>query len=675
MSGANAKVQSLGGFVWSIAEILRGDFKQSEYGKVILPFIVLRRLDCILEASKADVLDAAKGLPDGVDDETRDMILFGAAGSNIKVYNLSAFTFKSLKAQDPGQLHANLIDYITKFSGNVRDIFLDKFLFTDQLKRLNEGGILWQVFDRFTQIDLHPDRVSNIEMGYLFEDLIRRFSEISNETAGEHFTPREVIRLIVELLIANDDTKLTGKGIIRQVYDPACGTGGMLALTEEALKDFNPSIRVELFGQELNGESFGICKSDMLVTGHDPEQIAFGNTLTNDAHKGKSFHYMLSNPPYGVDWKKYQDPIKEEAETLGFDGRFGAGLPRISDGQLLFLQHMIAKMRDDETGSRIGIVMNGSPLFTGGASSGESEIRRWMLEHDLVEAIVALPTDLFYNTGIQTYVWLLTNRKPKARRGKVQLIDASGERFWKSMRKSLGSKRREIPDEARKEIVRIYAEMLNGNGEYGEFSKIFDTTDFGYREIRVERPLRLHFQVTAERIERLKVEKAFGKLDTGEQADILDGLSSHLPSTLFTNRDAFDKALTKALKGAGLKIAAPVRKAILSALSERDEEADICTDKDGKPEPDTDLRDHELVPLKEDWRDYVAREVKPFVPDAWVDESYRDARDGEVGRVGYEINFNRYFYRYVPPRPLEEIDAELKALEAEIAGLLKEVAA
>ena len=355
------------------------------------------------------------------------MILFAAAGENIKVYNLSAFTFESLKAQDPGQLHDNLIDYITKFSGNVRDIFLDKFLFTEQLKRLNEGGILWQVFDRFTQIDLHPERVGNIEMGYLFEDLIRRFSEISNETAGEHFTPREVIRLIVELLIANDDTKLTGKGIIRQVYDPACGTGGMLALTEQALKEFNPSIRVELFGQELNGESFGICKSDMLVTGHDPEQIAFGNTLTNDAHRGKSFHYMLSNPPYGVDWKKYQDPIREEAQTLGTEGRFGAGLPRISDGQLLFLQHMISKMRDDETGSRIGIVMNGSPLFTGGANSGESEIRRWMLENDWVEAIVALPTDLFYNTGIQTYVWLLTNRKPAARRGKVQLIDASGE--------------------------------------------------------------------------------------------------------------------------------------------------------------------------------------------------------------------------------------------------------
>lgn len=675
MSGASAKVQGLGGFVWSIAEILRGDFKQSEYGKVILPFIVLRRLDCILDASKQDVLEAAKGLPEGVDDATKDMILFGAAGSNIKVYNLSAFTFKSLKAQEPGQLHANLINYITKFSGNVRDIFLDKFLFTDQLKRLNDGGILWQVFDRFTQIDLHPDRVSNIEMGYLFEDLIRRFSEISNETAGEHFTPREVIRLIVELLIANDDTKLTGKGIIRQVYDPACGTGGMLALTEEALKDFNPSIRVELFGQELNGESFGICKSDMLVTGHDPEQIAFGNTLTNDAHKSKSFHYILSNPPYGVDWKKYQNPIREEAETLGMDGRFGAGLPRISDGQLLFLQHMISKMRDDETGSRIGVVTNGSPLFTGGAGSGESEIRRWMLENDWVEAIVALPTELFYNTGIQTYVWLLTNRKPKARRGIVQLIDASSERFWKPMRKSLGSKRREITEEAREEIVRIYAEMLNGGGDYGKFSKIVHSTDFGYREIRIERPLRLNFQATPERIERLKAEKAFLKLDPEEQADILDTLGSYLPSTLFTSGDLFEKILTKALKGAGLKVSASVRKATLSALSERDEEADVCTDKDGSLEPDTELRDHELVPLKEDWCDYVAREVKPFVPDAWVDESHRDAGDGEVGRVGYEINFNRYFYRYVPPRPLQEIDAELKTLEAEITGLLKEVAA
>ena len=667
-------IQNLDSFVWSIAEILRGDFKQSEYGKVILPFVVLRRLDCILEDSKEAVLEAEKSLPGGVDEPTRDMILFGAVGGNVKVYNLSRFTFSKLKGQDPGQLHQNLVDYITKFSPNVRDIFLDKFLFTDQLKRLKDGGILWNVFERFTEIDLHPDNVSNIEMGYLFEELIRRFSEISNETAGEHFTPREVIRLIVDLLIANDDAKLTGRGIIRQVYDPACGTGGMLALTEEALKEFNSSIRVELFGQELNGESFGICKSDMLVTGHDPEQIAFGNTLTQDAHVGKKFHYMLSNPPYGVDWKKYQGPIKAEAETQGFDGRFGAGTPSISDGQLLFLQHMIAKMRDDETGSRIGIVMNGSPLFTGGAGSGPSEIRRWMLENDWVEAIVALPTDLFYNTGIQTYVWLLTNRKPAARKGKVQLIDASGERFWKSMRKSLGSKRREIPDEARHEIARIYAGFLNGESGASEVSKIFDTADFGYREIRVERPLRLNFQASEERIARLADEKAFQKLDEGDREEI-EVVLLGMGDQLFIDRDAFEKALSKALKAEGIKIGAPVKKAILSALSERDEDADICTDTKGNPEPDTELRDHELVPLTEDWREYMAREVTPFVPDAWVDESHKDTRDGEIGRVGYEINFNRYFYRYVPPRPLEEIDAELKTLEAEIAGLLKEVAA
>ncbi|MFD1328859.1 type I restriction-modification system subunit M [Mycoplana ramosa] len=674
MAKQSAKVQSLSAFAWSIADILRGDFKQSEYGKVILPFVVLRRLDCILEASKDAVLKAAEGLPDGVDDATRDMILFGAVGGNVKVYNLSRFTFETLKGQDARQLHSNLVDYITSFSANVRDIFLDKFLFTDQLKRLKEGEILWPVFERFSQIDLHPERVSNIEMGYLFEELIRRFSEISNETAGEHFTPREVIRLIVDLLIANDDAKLTGRGIIRQVYDPACGTGGMLALTEEALKDFNSSIRVELFGQELNGESFGICKSDMLVTGHDPEQIAFGNTLTQDAHADKKFHYMLSNPPYGVDWKKYQDAIKAEAENLGFSGRFGAGTPRISDGQLLFLQHMISKMRDDEVGSRIGIVMNGSPLFTGGAASGESEIRRWMLENDWVEAIVALPTDLFYNTGIQTYAWLLTNRKPADRQGKVQLIDASGDRFWKSMRKSLGSKRREIPDEARADIVRIYAGFLNGESGESDVAKIFDTADFGYREIRVERPLRLNFQASEERIERLSAEKAFKKLGEDEKEAILDLLMA-LPKTLFTNRAAFEKALNKAAKAEGTKLAAPMKKAIFSALSERDEDADICTDKEGNPEPDSELRDHELVPLKEDWREYFEREVKPFVPDAWVDESHRDASDRQVGRVGYEINFNRYFYKYVPPRPLEEIDGELKALEAEIAGLLKEVAA
>ncbi|MBZ4024074.1 restriction endonuclease subunit M [Rhodobacter sp. TJ_12] len=672
---SNNDIKSLGSFVWSIAELLRGDFKQSEYGKVILPFVVLRRLDCILEGTKQAVLDMAASLPADMDDEARDTLLSGVVGQNIQLYNLSRFTFASLKGQDAKDIHKNLIDYVTKFSGNVRDIFLDKFLFTDQLKRLNDAGLLYLVFDRFTQIDLHPDSISNIEMGYLFEDLIRRFSEISNETAGEHYTPREVIRLIVSLLLVNDREALTGSGVIRQIYDPAAGTGGMLSIAEMEMKALNPRIRVELFGQELNPESFAICKSDMLVTGHNPENIAFGNTLTQDAHRGKRFHYMLSNPPYGVDWKKYADAIRAEAEDDGTSGRFGAGLPRISDGQLLFLQHMISKMRNDEQGSRIGIVMNGSPLFTGGAGSGESEIRRWMLEKDWVEAIIALPTDLFYNTGIQTYVWLLTNRKEPARRGKVQLIDASGERFWKSMRKSLGSKRREIPPEATEEIARIYHDMLNGNSNWADVSKIFDTTDFGYREIRVERPLKLAFAVTPEALDALRAAKPFAKLEDGEQCAILRALASLPEGQRWMSRTAFEKALNGAMKAAGVKLGAPVKKAILTALGARDEEAETCTDARGAPEPDTELRDHELVPLGEDWRSYVAREVTPFVPDAWVDESYTDAKDCRTGRVGYEINFNRYFYKYVPPRPLAEIDAELKALEAEIAGLLQEVVA
>lgn len=668
------QAKTLANFVWQIAETLRGDFKQSEYGKVILPFVVLRRLDCILEPSKDAVLKAYASLPKGIDEQTRDMMLITAIGDGIRVYNTSPLSFSAIRSQNPSDAHKNLVAYVTAFSDSVRDVFLDKFLFTDQLKRLNEAAILWKVFEQFAALDLRPQAVSTLAMGYMFEDLIRRFSEISNETAGEHFTPREVIRLIVDLLLVNDAQALTGKGIIRQVYDAACGTGGMLALTEEGMKNLNPDIRVELYGQELNGESFGICKSDMLVTGHDPENIAFGNTLTQDAHKGRKFHYMLSNPPYGVDWKKYQEVIKEEAETKGKDGRFGAGLPRISDGQLLFLQHMISKMRDDEAGSRIGIVMNGSPLFTGGAGSGESEIRRWMLENDWIEAIVALPTDLFYNTGIQTYVWLLTNRKRKERRGKVQLIDASGEQFWKPMRKSLGSKRREIRDEARETIATVFHEMTNGDGPWAAVSKIFDTTDFGYREIKVERPLRLNFQASVERIERLKIAKPFLKLPVTEQDDILNLIENRLPSMLFMDRKSFEAVLTKALKGAGMKIAAPIKKAIFSSLSERDEAAAICYDSDGNPEPDPDLRDYELVPLKEDWKDYFAREVTPFVPEAWVDETYKDDADKGVGRVGYEINFNRYFYRYVPPRPLAEIDAELKALEADIAGLLQEVA-
>lgn len=667
---ASEKVSNLSSFTWSIAEILRGSFKQSEYGKVILPFVVLRRLDCILEPTKDAVLAANQTLLEGVDDETRDLLLSQEAGDNLRVYNTSPLTFDAMRTQQATDIHQNLVTYIMGFSENVRDIFFERFRFAEALKRLKDGNLLWQVFERFAQIDLHPDVVSNVDMGYLFEDLIRRFSEISNETAGEHFTPREVIQLIVDLLTGPDTDVLTGSGIIRTVYDPAAGTGGMLALTEQQLKDLNPGTRVELYGQELNPESFAICQSDMLVTGHDPRNIAFGNTLTEDKHAGSQFHYLLSNPPYGVDWKTYQKPIRDEHAVKGLDGRFGAGLPRVSDGQLLFLMHMIAKMRDDAMGSRIGIVMNGSPLFTGGAGSGESEIRRWMLENDWVEAIIALPTDLFYNTGIQTYVWLLTNRKRRERQGKVQLIDASSQRFWEPMRKSLGSKRRQIPEAARNEIASIYAEPVDD----GEVAKIFPASAFGYREIRVERPLRLAFVVTPERLDALENERALAKLSDDERQAIRTALEAHVPGR-FTNRDAFEAALAKALASAKLKLGAPVRKAVASALAERDETAEICRDAKGQPEPDPELRDHELVPLTEDWREYVAREVTPFVLDAWVDESYRDERDGQVGRVGYEINFNRYFYKYVPPRPLEEIDAELKELEVEIARLLQDVVA
>lgn len=662
-------------FIWSIAELLRGDFKQSEYGKIVLPFTILRRLDCLLESTKQDVLDEVANMPEGIDEEMRMDILCDAADAGGQIYNESPFTFASLRQQDARQLRTNLVNYLSGFSPNVRDIFIEKFKLTEILKDLDDKESLWMVFDRFCQIDLHPSAVSNLEMGYLFEELIRRFSEISNETAGEHFTPREVVRLLVDLLLANDEEALSGKGIIRRVYDPACGTGGMLSVAEEAMKSMNSGLNVDLFGQELNGESFAICKSDMMVKGHDASRIAFGNTLTQDAHKSETFHYMLSNPPYGVDWKKYADPIKEEAAELGRNGRFGAGLPRISDGQLLFVQHMISKMRDDEKGSRIGIVMNGSPLFTGGAGSGESEIRRWMLENDWVEAIIALPTDLFYNTGIQTYIWLLSNRKLEERRGKVQLIDASSQRFWDPMRKSLGSKRREIGKEARDEIVRIYGEFLNGDAGYGDVSKIFDNTDFGYREIRVERPLRQRFEVTGDGLDALQATKPFQKLSAEQQAELLDLLPDALGGRNDTSPKAVEKGLKKIADAMCIKFGAPLKKAIIGAMSVRDEEAEPELDKDGNPVADTSLRDHELVPLKEDWQAYFDREVTPFVPDAWVDTSHRDAADGGVGRVGYEINFNRYFYQYVPPRPLAEIDAELKMLEAEIAGLLKEVVA
>jgi len=527
-------------------------------------------------------------------------------------------------------------------------------------------------------------------MGTIFEELIRKFNEQTNENPGEHFTPREVIRLMVRLLINGDKDILRPQGVVKTVFDPACGTGGMLSIAKEYIQKgddqhepINPHAEIILFGQEVNDETFAVSKSDMLIKGddRDAENIMPDTCFSKDGHRGKTFDYMLCNPPYGKDWKKEEPFIKEEAER-GTSGRFGAGLPRISDGQLLFLQHMLSKMKPvSEGGSRIAIIMNGSPLFTGDAGSGESEIRRWILENDWLEAIVAMPEQLFYNTGIATYVWILTNRKAKKRKGKVQLINATS--FWTPMRKSLGDKRREISPEQIDAILKIY----NQNAE-SENSKIFETSDFGYRKITVERPLRLNFHATPERIERLKQETAFINLALSKKKDpeqkeaeekegkkiqkqILNMLKT-LPDTLFKNLPDFEKTLDSTIEKAGINAPAPMKKAIISALSERDETAEIVRDRDGNPEPDPELRDTENVPLKEDIQTYFKREVIPHVPDAWVNTGIRDHKDGQTGKVGYEINFNRYFYKYQPPRSLEAIDADLQQIESEIAKMLKE---
>jgi len=681
-------------FIWSVADLLRGDYKQSEYGRVILPLTVMRRLDCVLAPKKDAVLEKAKGLPKKADEAMRDLMLCQAAGKGMTFYNTSKFVllptemakgdsknFVSLLS-DQDQIAANLSNYIAGFSANAREILIDKFKFGEQINRLDESNLLFLVLRKFTEIDLHPDAVDNIEMGYIFEELIRRFSEASNETAGEHFTPREVIRLMVNLLFVEDSNALTKKGVIRTLYDPACGTGGMLSVAENYLRELNPTATLKTYGQELNPESYAICKSDMLIKGEDASNIKFGNSFTQDGLPIERFDYFLSNPPFGVEWKKVQKDITDEHDKLGMAGRFGAGLPRVSDGSLLFLQHMVSKFRHDGTGSRLAIVFNGSPLFTGSAASGESEIRRWLIENDMLEAIVGLPDQLFYNTGISTYVWIVTNRKPKARKGKVQLIDASGESFFVKMRKSLGNKRNEIGDGTNGKADQI-AEITRLFGEFedGPHSKIFDNEDFGYWRITVERPLRLNFVVDDERLERLTESKPYLGLATSRkkgaagqkeieagrelQQQLLAALETLRGEPLSKNRDKFTKRLKKAFKAADLTVPAPLLKAILSALCERDEAADICTDSKGNPEPDSDLRDYENVPLKEDIQTYFDREVLPHVPDAWIDES--------KSKKGYEIPFTRHFYQYTPLRPLPEIESEIKELEDEIQGMLKEV--
>ncbi|MGB7533381.1 MAG: class I SAM-dependent DNA methyltransferase [Halobacteriota archaeon] len=563
--------QDKANFIWQVADdILRGSFKQHEYGDVILPFVVLRRLDCVFEEHKGAVIATDKKFKDVLPDPSQ-VLLHATNGLNF--YNTSYYDLRRL-AQDAGNIELNFNNYINGFSENVREM-IDNFQIDKIVARLVKNDLMFMLVDKFTEIDLHPDVVANHEMGYIFEELLRRFSEMSNEAAGQHYTPREVIRLMVNLLFVEHQEELKGRGIIRTVFDPACGTGGMLTVAKEHIQqNINPDVEIVMYGQELNEQTYAIAKSDVLIMGEEADNIRQGTSFSEDRFKGTKFNYMLSNPPFGVSWKKEQEFIKNEANE--YHGRFYAGLPRVSDGALLFLQHMISKM--EPRGSRIAIIFNGSPIFTGDAGSGESNIRKWIIENDWLEAIIALPTDLFYNTGIATYIWIVSNRKPGRRREKVQLINAVD--YYQKMRKSLGNKRNYITEEQIREITTIYTRF-----EEGENCKIFDNDDFGYAKITVERPL----------------------IENGE----------------------------------------------------------IVRDKKGKPKPDISLRDYEKVPLNEDVDKYFEREVKPHIPDAWMDRS--------KDKMGYEINFTKYFYEYKPLRSLEEIKADIMALEGETEGMLKDI--
>jgi type I restriction enzyme M protein len=704
----------IGSFLWGVANLIRDTFKRGKYQDVILPLTVLRRLDCVLADTKQRVLKRqaelrGKGLQD-LDAQLRK-------ASGFAFYNTSRYDFEKLLADAP-HLAANLRNYIAGFSPNMREV-LEKFDFDNTISKLDEAGLLFQVLERFKNVDLHPDKIDNPTMGTIFEELIRKFNEALNENPGEHFTPRDVVHLMVDLMLAGDEAEIRGKKAIRTVYDPCCGSGGMLVITKEHITvglrkngdllrpAINNDAEIHLFGQEVNPETWAVSKSDLFMKdpiGRDADNIAYGSTLSNDRHAGKPFDYLIANPPYGKDWKRDEDAVRAEHER-GAAGRFGPGLPRISDGQLLFLLHMLAHAKEpQEGGSRIAIIMNGSPLFTGDAGSGESEIRRFILENDLLEALIALPEQLFYNTGIATYVWVVTNRKSPARKGKVQLIDASyfdnevkRGPFCVAMRKSLGDKRREIPLDRSRDILRILSDFKDGEvrkvtkdgrEEDVVVSRIFPTTHFGFRKITVERPLRLDFQASVDRIARLEEEKGFqalaqskkkGAAGAKEQADgralqqAIRKVVSALPGTLLKDGPEFEGVLDEAAEKARLRLPAPARKAILSALSERNDTAAICRDNDGNPEPDPELRDTESVPLAEDVEAFFEREVRPHVPDAWIDTSKCDPKDGQVGLVGYEINFNRYFYRYTPPRPLEVIESEIRGIEHDILRMLAEV--
>jgi len=699
----------LANFIWSICNLLRGPYKRNEYRKVILPLTVLRRFDCLLAPTKARVLTEHSSMKNKPENVVRSLL---EKITGRPFYNLSKLDLVRL-LDDPNQLAPNLNAYINGFSPNVRAI-MERFTFDQQIARMAEKNLLYEVIRAFAAVDLAPNRVDNIQMGYVFEELIRIGAEQANEEAGEHFTPREVIKLMVNLLLS-PEKDLRKSHVVKTIYDPACGTGGMLSVAENYIRKLNSDARPLLYGQDWNDEAWAVCKSDMLIKGNDADNIRRGDTFSKDGFdrddKGVkyTFDYMLANPPFGVEWKQQQKYIEHEANSLGYSGRFGAGLPRINDGSLLFLQHMLSKMRaPKDGGSRIGIVFNGSPLFTGDAGNGESNIRQWIIENDWLEAVVALPDQLFYNTGISTYIWVLTNRKEPQRKGKLQLMDA--RRCFVKMTTSLGNKRKKIGDPADRpsepdqiaDLTGIFGNFRDGETRMftdedpvtkqfvqreSVVSRVFDNADFGFQKITVERPLRLNFLASAERIARLESESGFKSLATSskrndnvrheeievgkrrqeEIRNLLAGFAQLHSKTLYTDRKAFLTDLRESDLAADVRLSATELKAVLAALGERDETAEICRDRDGNPEPDPSLRDTENVPLKEGVAEYFTQEIQPHVPDAWIDE--------RKTKVGYEIPLNRYFYRYELPRSLEIIEADIKTLEGEITVLLGEVTA
>jgi len=654
-------------FIWSLADLLRGVYKRNEYQKIILPLTVLKRFDCVLIDTKKDILIAYNKYKNEF--ENLDDVLMTA--SRHSFYNYSKYDFKSL-LEDPEQIKDNLLHYMESFSQNVKDIF-ENFKMREHITELAKADLLFLLIKEFSEskVDLHPDKVSNQEMGTIYEELVRRFSEQSNEEAGDHFTPREVVKLMTHLMFASSKKEIMKKDLIKTVYDPACGTGGMLTSSENYINSLNKDVKVVLFGQELQPETFAVCKSDMLIKGEDANKITGPlSTLSKDQFPNMKFDYIISNPPYGVEWKKDEDAVKKEAE-YGFSGRFGAGLPRINDGQLLFIEHMISKMNTKDEKSRIAVITNGSPLFTGDAGSGESNIRKWIIENDLIEAIIALPNQLFYNTGINTYIWIMSNKKNENRRGKIQLVNANS--FFKKMRKSLGNKRNQLSDKDIEIIVTLY-----DNFEENKYCKILYNQEFGYTKVIVERPLQLNYQITEERLENLYSVKTFVNLAESKnknpeekleeekngkekQKTIIKALQT-IGDNLYKNWNEFEKKVQAALKE--FSLSANFINNIILALSEYDDTADYVLDSKGKKQPDSNLRDSEKIPLKQDIEDYFEREVKPYYNNAWMDR--------KKDKIGYEINFTKYFYKYVPPRPLEEIEKDIKEVTAEIQELLKE---